>query len=302
MSQPPLFEEAQKCNSCKKEFTLMRRRHHCRNCGKSFCSGCSSKSIPLPDFNLGPERVCEGCYASISRGSSRAATAPSTTPASPSAASGKTVGMASGGSNAAGGGSALAASAVSSGPDLAARQNTTAAKKDTPKEEPKIERRAKNCKCNMPLCICPPDPSEKKEEKKDTSASTAKHHHEVAKRAASPSTSKSPPTQMSSFSGFGLTTTGRYDMKGNLNEQCRDAIKAGDFAGLQQLLNANASCNYKDNTGSTLLHLAAMFNRGDIVSLLMRAGADLSVKNSGGETPVDVAPFSLQNKMKSGVF
>lgn len=45
------------CTACGAPFTLVRRRHHCRNCGRIFCSRCSSNSLPLPE--LGYERkVC----------------------------------------------------------------------------------------------------------------------------------------------------------------------------------------------------------------------------------------------------
>ncbi|XP_050429348.1 lateral signaling target protein 2 homolog [Adelges cooleyi] len=55
--------EAPICMSCKAIFTVVRRRHHCRNCGKVFCSRCSSNSVPLPRFgHLKPVRVCNRCF------------------------------------------------------------------------------------------------------------------------------------------------------------------------------------------------------------------------------------------------
>ncbi|XP_022177021.1 lateral signaling target protein 2 homolog [Myzus persicae] len=55
--------EAPVCMSCKAMFTVVRRRHHCRNCGKVFCSRCSSNSVPLPRFgHLKPVRVCNRCF------------------------------------------------------------------------------------------------------------------------------------------------------------------------------------------------------------------------------------------------
>ncbi|VVC41073.1 Zinc finger, FYVE/PHD-type,FYVE zinc finger,Zinc finger, FYVE-related,Zinc finger, RING/FYVE/PHD-type [Cinara cedri] len=55
--------EAPVCMSCKAIFTVVRRRHHCRNCGKVFCSRCSSNSVPLPRFgHLKPVRVCNRCF------------------------------------------------------------------------------------------------------------------------------------------------------------------------------------------------------------------------------------------------
>jgi hypothetical protein len=32
------FEEADSCSKCGEDFTFFKRRHHCRHCGKSFCT------------------------------------------------------------------------------------------------------------------------------------------------------------------------------------------------------------------------------------------------------------------------
>ena len=69
------------CHSCNKRFSMIRRKHHCRNCGNIFCYNCSSKYIVIPDFiadrpdpadywNISyyignfkkEERVCDSCY------------------------------------------------------------------------------------------------------------------------------------------------------------------------------------------------------------------------------------------------
>ncbi|XP_049823409.1 lateral signaling target protein 2 homolog isoform X2 [Aethina tumida] len=63
---PPIWipdMEAPKCMSCGANFTVVRRRHHCRNCGKVFCARCSSNSVPLPKFgHVKPVRVCNKCF------------------------------------------------------------------------------------------------------------------------------------------------------------------------------------------------------------------------------------------------
>ncbi|XP_030751670.1 RUN and FYVE domain-containing protein 2 isoform X2 [Sitophilus oryzae] len=51
---------ATNCKSCKKEFSLTRRRHHCRNCGEIFCNACSDNSMSLPS-SAKPVRVCDDC-------------------------------------------------------------------------------------------------------------------------------------------------------------------------------------------------------------------------------------------------
>ncbi|KAG7464857.1 hypothetical protein MATL_G00170120 [Megalops atlanticus] len=51
------------CTACQAPFTLLRRRHHCRSCGKIFCSRCSPKEAPLPRFGQQtPVRVCNHCF------------------------------------------------------------------------------------------------------------------------------------------------------------------------------------------------------------------------------------------------
>ncbi|KAJ8282714.1 hypothetical protein COCON_G00052330 [Conger conger] len=52
------------CTACHAPFTLLRRRHHCRSCGKIFCSRCSSNEAPLPRFGQRtPVRVCNHCFS-----------------------------------------------------------------------------------------------------------------------------------------------------------------------------------------------------------------------------------------------
>ncbi|XP_039279506.1 lateral signaling target protein 2 homolog isoform X2 [Nilaparvata lugens] len=65
VSPPPWVPDilAPTCMSCTASFTVVRRRHHCRNCGKVFCARCSSNSVPLPRFgHLKPVRVCNRCF------------------------------------------------------------------------------------------------------------------------------------------------------------------------------------------------------------------------------------------------
>lgn len=66
VEQPPVWIpdiEAPQCMSCGANFTVVKRRHHCRNCGKVFCARCSSNSVPLPKFgHIKPVRVCNKCF------------------------------------------------------------------------------------------------------------------------------------------------------------------------------------------------------------------------------------------------
>uniref|UniRef100_A0A8C5UE62 RUN and FYVE domain containing 1 n=1 Tax=Malurus cyaneus samueli TaxID=2593467 RepID=A0A8C5UE62_9PASS len=54
-------DEATHCKQCTKEFSISRRKHHCRNCGDIFCNSCSSNELALPSYPK-PVRVCDSCH------------------------------------------------------------------------------------------------------------------------------------------------------------------------------------------------------------------------------------------------
>ncbi|KAE8985434.1 hypothetical protein PR001_g22891 [Phytophthora rubi] len=67
---PPPFANMYACESCREDIgsLLSKGRHHCRNCGGSFCSNCTTKSIVVPYqayLTRGELRVCDGCYHRI---------------------------------------------------------------------------------------------------------------------------------------------------------------------------------------------------------------------------------------------
>jgi len=163
----------------------------------------------------------------------------------------------------------------------------------------------KECKCGMPLCICPDDKPARPEgapASTSSSASTTKANSS-ADASSSTSSSSSSAAQFRDYvaptsSLFGASARPTYDLNGDLNEQCREAVKSGDIEGVRQLLKAGASVSYKDKSGNSFVHIAAIFNRLDLVELLVKNGASLLEKNSTNETPVDVAQPALQHKMK----
>jgi hypothetical protein len=56
-----------KCEICSTEFSIVKRRHHCRNCGRLVCGTCSShREILYKSKSKEKERVCDPCYAELS--------------------------------------------------------------------------------------------------------------------------------------------------------------------------------------------------------------------------------------------
>lgn len=50
------------CMVCTAEFSVVRRRHHCRACGKVVCSACSEDRVRLPYLGNAYARVCPNCF------------------------------------------------------------------------------------------------------------------------------------------------------------------------------------------------------------------------------------------------
>ena len=83
---------AARCMVCGASFSVIRRRHHCRNCGKVVCGACSAQKRVIPGLDLAtPERVCKFCYDLLAiqeaerSGSSSSSSSSTSTPATPSA-------------------------------------------------------------------------------------------------------------------------------------------------------------------------------------------------------------------------
>lgn len=49
------------CNSCRKNFSIFVRKHHCRKCGKIFCEKCWGTTMYL-DIYKKDVPVCNICY------------------------------------------------------------------------------------------------------------------------------------------------------------------------------------------------------------------------------------------------
>uniref|UniRef100_A0A8C4Z5J4 RUN and FYVE domain containing 1 n=1 Tax=Gadus morhua TaxID=8049 RepID=A0A8C4Z5J4_GADMO len=62
-------DEATECKHCQKEFSISRRKHHCRNCGDIYCNTCSANELALPSYPR-PVRVCDICHSLLLQRSS----------------------------------------------------------------------------------------------------------------------------------------------------------------------------------------------------------------------------------------
>ncbi|XP_066999692.2 zinc finger FYVE domain-containing protein 21 isoform X2 [Anabrus simplex] len=54
--------EITNCSECKSKFDFIRRKHHCRRCGRIYCGACCDTKIGLPRMCfVDPVRVCGRC-------------------------------------------------------------------------------------------------------------------------------------------------------------------------------------------------------------------------------------------------
>lgn len=166
------------------------------------------------------------------------------------------------------------------------------------------------CKCGMPLCICEaPAPKSDAVNLQNNIASASKSQTISKPKKMDTAIPKNRvPTGnnknfLSSSLGQAVSNSSvksevEYEVSG---EGLREAIKSGDTPAVMELLSKGIDANYRDKQGLSLLHLAALFNRTDIVFALMKSGASLDCKNLQGETPLDCAPATLQYKMKQKI-
>ncbi|XP_053376011.1 rab GTPase-binding effector protein 1-like isoform X2 [Mercenaria mercenaria] len=54
-------EDIDDCHACKQQFSVTKRKHHCRHCGKVFCSDCITKTVNSGP-KMRPAKVCDVCH------------------------------------------------------------------------------------------------------------------------------------------------------------------------------------------------------------------------------------------------
>ena len=73
---------------------------------------------------------------------------------------------------------------------------------------------------------------------------------------------------------------------------------------MEVLLRHGADPNQKDRLGNTAMHLAACTNHVPVVTLLLKAGTDLTTLDNNGRTPLQLAQTKLKilqrNSSQSG--
>ncbi|WOG92686.1 hypothetical protein DCAR_0311961 [Daucus carota subsp. sativus] len=142
------------------------------------------------------------------------------------------------------------------------------------------------CTCGMPLCICEaPAPAPVPIPARDSGVTSSSTFQSNTK----PKKSDSKPRSRGSASNSNL---------GPASNSSSNSLESNK---LYEVNGEGVDANYRDKQGLSLLHLAAVFNQSDIAFVLMDHGASITCKNSQGETPLDCAPITLQNKMKKKI-
>src|SRR5215472_11288844 len=73
---------------------------------------------------------------------------------------------------------------------------------------------------------------------------------------------------------------------GDINDRFYDVIRAGDTAGMRELLRSGADVDGKDPRGATPLFYAASVGTPEAMRILIAAGADVNARTTFGATPL----------------
>ncbi|XP_059163090.1 zinc finger FYVE domain-containing protein 21-like [Physella acuta] len=60
--QEPPWTDSTQCEKCQVKFDFIKRKHHCRRCGKCLCDSCCKNQATLPRMGfIDPVRHCQSC-------------------------------------------------------------------------------------------------------------------------------------------------------------------------------------------------------------------------------------------------
>ncbi|XP_059619752.1 zinc finger FYVE domain-containing protein 1-like isoform X2 [Phlebotomus argentipes] len=78
------------CHNCSENFDMSKLpKHHCRRCGKGFCSACSNNEMPVPERGwIEPVRVCNSCRDYLAKAEAGETNHRESSPSSPVVGSG----------------------------------------------------------------------------------------------------------------------------------------------------------------------------------------------------------------------
>ena len=81
-----------------------------------------------------------------------------------------------------------------------------------------------------------------------------------------------------------------------------DASLYGEDRRVRELLEVGADPQkYKDEGGNTALHIAACRGRNDVISTLIKSGADLNIQNNEGDTALHRAASTGNNEVATNL-
>jgi ankyrin repeat protein len=77
--------------------------------------------------------------------------------------------------------------------------------------------------------------------------------------------------------------------KDKFEQTIQNAIKDGNKEAIQDFLRFENGINFEDSTGFSLLHLAVLYNKTEIIEVLLKKGAKLEKKTKEGDTALQIA-------------
>ncbi|GJP98515.1 hypothetical protein CBS147320_6922 [Aspergillus niger] len=90
--------------------------------------------------------------------------------------------------------------------------------------------------------------------------------------------------------------------KSHLDQKLLEAAGKGETAKVKHLLDNGANASAVDSQGQTVLHVAASGGHDDIISILLRRGADKHARNRSNHRPSELARLlghiPLANKLE----